>query len=200
MSAAPAPVSIPDGELLYVPELFAREESERLLHALLEGAAWESKRIKLYGREVASPRLTAWYGDPGAVYAYSGITLDPLPWIPPVLEVKARIESLAACSFNSVLANQYRDGLDSMGWHSDDEPELGENPVIASVSFGEPRRFLLRHKKRRDLDDLEFPLGNGALLVMRGTTQHFWRHRVPKTGRKIGPRVNLTFRRILTAP
>lgn len=168
-----------------------------MLHELRVGVEWEQKVIQIYGREVASPRLTAWYGDPGAVYSYSGITLDPLPWIRPIVEVKQRIEALAGCSFNSVLANQYRDGLDSMGWHSDDEPELGEEPVIASVSFGAVRRFLLRHRMRKDLEVLEFPLGGGAGLVMRGPTQRHWRHQVPKTGRKVGVRVNLTFRQIL---
>ena len=198
-SARATSMEIPDGELLLIPELFSHQESERLLHELLAGVRWDQKVIRIYGREVASPRLTAWYGDPGAVYAYSGITLDPLPWIRPIAEVKQRIEAQAGCIFNGVLVNQYRDGLDSMGWHSDDERELGEEPVIGSVSFGADRRFLLRHRERKDLEVLEFPLGGGAGLVMRGATQSHWGHQVPKTGGKGGIRVNLTYRRILTS-
>lgn len=190
-------IEIPDGDLLYGPTFFSPPESRRFLDELVRTAAWEQKVIKIYGRQMPSPRLTAWYGDAGAAYSYSGISLEPLPWLPVLLEIKARIESISETRFNSVLANQYRGGGDSMGWHSDDEPTLGERPVIASVSFGAARRFILRHKKKKDLERVEFPLGDGDLLVMRGETQKFWKHQVPKTRQQVGVRVNLTFRKIV---
>ena len=190
-------IEIPDGDLFYCPSFFSPPESKRFLDELVHAAAWEQKVVKIYGRETPSPRLTAWYGDAGAAYSYSGISLEPLPWLPVLLEIKARIESVSEVRFNSVLANQYRGGGDSMGWHSDDEPTLGERPVIASVSFGAARRFILRHKKKKDLASVEFPLGDGALLVMRGETQKYWKHQVPKTRQRVGVRVNLTFRKIV---
>ena len=190
-------IEIPDGDLLYGPTFFPPPESRRFLDELVHTAAWEQKVIKIYGRQMPSPRLTAWYGDAGAVYSYSGISLEPLPWVPVLLEIKARIESVSEARFNSVLANQYRGGGDSIGWHSDDESTLGERPVIASVSFGAARRFILRHKKKKDLEPVEFSLGDGALLVMRGETQKFWKHQVPKTRQQVGVRVNLTFRKIV---
>lgn len=148
--------------------------------------------IVLYGRSISSPRLSAWHGDSDAVYRYSGLRLEPAPWTPILLDVRERVEALAAARFNSVLLNLYRDGQDSMGWHSDDEPELGRNPLIASISLGAARRFLLQHKKRRLR--LEWLLEDGDVLVLGGTTQHCWRHHVPKIRQPMGPRINLTFR------
>ena len=144
----------------------------------------------------ASPRLSAWYGDPSARYAYSGLSLEPIPWFPVLAEIKAEVEAASGAVFNSVLANLYRDGADSMGWHSDDEPELGERPVIASASFGAIRRFRLRHRHRRELDPVAVPLNHGSLLIMKGDTQSNWKHQIPKTRKVSEPRVNLTFRTI----
>lgn len=156
------------------------------------------ERYFIHGREVPSPRLVSWHGDPGTGYAYSGVRHEPTPWTPALAEVRARIHQATGLTFNSVLANLYRDGDDSMGWHADKEPEIGPTPDdrwIASVSFGAERRFLLRH--RRDAaDQLELRLGGGTLLVMRGTTQTHYRHAVPKTRRPIGARLNLTFRHL----
>ena len=190
-------IDIKNGELLYVPALFSAQQAAHYLDTLLQTIAWEQKTIKIYGRQMPSPRLTAWYGDPGAAYAYSGIALEPLPWLPVLLEIKEHIEAIAAYTFNSVLANHYRNGADSMGWHSDDEPTLGDRPVIASLSLGSARRFILRHKNDKQLEPVELPLGDGALLIMRHETQKFWKHHVPKTRQCVGPRVNLTFRKIV---
>jgi alkylated DNA repair dioxygenase AlkB len=195
-----APVSLADGDARYVADFLTRAESSAYFSALFDRVDWEQHRIRIRGREIASPRLSAWYGDPGAHYRYSGLSLDPRPWLPPLLELKARVEAACDAPFNSVLLNLYRDGADSMGWHSDDEPELGERPVIASLSLGGTRRFRLRHRQRKDLEPVVIELGSGSLLIMRGDTQRFWKHQVPKTRRAVEPRINLTFRRILEAP
>ncbi len=185
-------LAMPDGECLLYERVFSGDRHDRLLQALLEQIPWQQQIIKIHGRDIASPRLSAWYGDPGAVYRYSGLRLEPLDWTPLLLEIKAVAEALAAVRFNSVLLNLYRDGQDSMGWHSDAEPELGRNPVIASVSLGAQRRFVLRHK--RSSACLRLDLEPGSVLLMRGATQHHWRHQLPKTREPKGPRVNLTFR------
>lgn len=188
-------LALPDGEGAWYRRAFTSAESAHLFAVLRQETPWRQHVITLYGRSIASPRLSAWYGDPGAVYSYSGLRLEPLPWTPTLCGVRERVEALASARFNSVLLNLYRDGQDSMGWHSDDEPELGRNPVIASVSFGAARRFLLQHKKRRLR--VELLLEDGDVLVLGGTTQHCWRHHVPKTRQPVGSRINLTFRAIL---
>ncbi|MDA0708902.1 MAG: alpha-ketoglutarate-dependent dioxygenase AlkB [bacterium] len=189
---------VKNGEMGYVKGFFTREQSQTYFSILMNTVAWEQKTIHMFGKPIASPRLTAWYGDAGVTYSYSGIRLSAPGWLPCLVEIKARIESFSGETFNSVLANLYRDGTDSMGWHSDDEAELGKNPVISSVSFGSPRDFALRHKQNRDVTPLTYILGDGDLLVMRGETQHYWKHQIPKTKQKICPRINLTFRRIVT--
>ncbi|MBW2495341.1 MAG: alpha-ketoglutarate-dependent dioxygenase AlkB [Deltaproteobacteria bacterium] len=190
------PISLVDGDVRFVADFLTRVESDARLAVLLDLVEWEQHRIRIRGREVASPRLSAWYGDPEAHYSYSGLSLEPRPWLPPILELKGRVESVCSSTFNSVLLNLYRDGSDSMGWHSDDEPELGAQPVIASLSLGATRRFRLRHRRRKDLEPVAIDLEGGSLLVMQGETQRFWRHQIPKTRRAVGPRINLTFRRI----
>lgn len=150
----------------------------------------------MWGRKMRQPRLTAWYGDAGSRYAYSGIELDPLPWTPLLGEIKARIEAAVGSNFNSVLLNYYRDHRDSVGFHSDDEPELGARPVIASLSLGEERTFILKHKQSKTAEPVRLRLASRSLLLMKGDTQHYWRHGVPKETRPCGPRVNLTFRTI----
>ena len=186
-----------NGELAYYPDVFTIPESNELFIKLIECIDWRQESIFIYGRKVLTPRLTAWYGDPGAVYKYSGVAFDPLPWTDELLVIKSRAEALAKTSFNSVLLNLYRDGNDSMGWHSDDEPELGKNPVIASVNLGESRRFDLRlkadHKQKQHI-----LLEDGSVLIMKGDLQHHWQHRVAKSAKVINPRMNLTFREIKT--
>jgi alkylated DNA repair dioxygenase AlkB len=144
----------------------------------------------MFGRRVAFPRLTAWYGDPGAAYTYSGVRNEPLPWTPLLRELRDRAAAAAGARFNSVLLNRYRDGRDGMGWHADDERELGR--VIASLSVGAVRTFELRH--RGDRERIALPLASGSLIVMAGDTQRHWTHRVPKDARAAGERINLTFR------
>jgi alkylated DNA repair dioxygenase AlkB len=182
--------------VVFYPAFFPAAEADRLLRELLDSTAWRQDTIKYFGKTYDVPRLTAWYGDEGTRYTYSGIENIPLPWTPPLLEVKQAVEPAAGVAFNSVLLNRYRTGKDGVSWHADDEPEFGERPVIASVSFGATRTFQVRHKKRKDLK-ASVELTHGSLLVMRGGTQENWVHQVPKTARPVGERLNLTFRRIV---
>ncbi|MFO1428587.1 MAG: alpha-ketoglutarate-dependent dioxygenase AlkB [Candidatus Competibacteraceae bacterium] len=187
-------IPLPDGTLTLYRDVF-KTEHDNLFQALHTETPWQQQVITLYGRAVASPRLSAWYGDPGAVYRYSGLRLEPLPWTAVLRRIKHRVADLATTPFNSALLNLYRDGQDSMGWHSDAEPELGRNPVIASVSLGAARRFVLRHKKRT-APSIALELEPGSVLIMAGALQHHWRHALPKTRQAVGPRINLTFRLI----
>lgn len=171
------------------------EDADALLAALREHVPWEIHRIRMFGREVDSPRLSCWIGDPEATYTYSRTRFAPQPWPAVLAPVRERLRETLREDFNSVLANRYRDGRDRMGWHSDDEPELGPQPVIASVSLGVARRFAL--KPRGDGPPLALALPHGSLLVMRGDTQARYRHALPGTARPVGERINLTFRRIL---
>lgn len=174
-------------------------EAEALFAALRDGVAWKQEKIRLFGDEFLQPRLTAWFGDPGAAYTYSGLTLEPTPWPAPIAALRARVEEASGHRFNSVLVNYYRGGDDSMGFHADAERELGEDPVIASVSLGARRRFLMKPTRKLDgAAPIELALGGGCLLVMGGATQRHWRHGVPRQ-RGAGPRINLTFRRIVSA-
>lgn len=170
---------------------FGMDDAVRILSALLSEVPWERREISVLGRLVEQPRLTAWYGDPGRTYRYSGLELTPLAWSQTMLELKAASEREAGFKFNSALANLYRDGSDGVAWHSDNEPELGVEPVICSLSFGSPRRFDLRHKDSGET--VKHVLPAGSALVMSGTTQRCWKHQIPKTKRNIGPRVNVTF-------
>jgi alkylated DNA repair dioxygenase AlkB len=187
--------ALPDAEVTYTPDFLEPSEAARLLEALLALPDWEQLPLFMFGRRVPAPRLSAWYGEAG--YAYSGVVHAPRAWPEALGPLRQKLTAEVGCEWNGVLASLYRDGADSMGWHSDAEPELGECPVIASVSLGERRRFLLRHRRRKDVETLEVPLDAGSLLVMRGPTQHHWKHSVPKTRRPVGARVNLTFRRIV---
>ncbi len=186
-------IPIQDGVLRLYPHLFSREERETFFTQLKDNVNWQQEEIKLYGRAIPLPRLTAWFGDEGKTYMYSGITVEPEPWTPTLLEIKSRIEEVSNVTFNSVLLNYYRNERDSVSWHSDDEPELGENPIIGSVSFGDVRTFQLKHKTDKSLT-ISKDLPDGSYLIMAGSTQHHWLHQIPKRTRKIGPRINLTFR------
>lgn len=179
--------------------LWPATECRHMATALRQTLAWQQKPIVIFGREVMQPRLTAWYGDPGCSYVYSGKRNEPLPWTPLLNDLRAAVEQITDARFNSVLANCYRDGQDSMGWHSDDEPELGPDPVIASLSFGAPRRFCLQHRKHK-AQRLELLLQDGDLLLMAGATQRHYRHALPKTAKPVGERLNFTFRWIRPRP
>jgi alkylated DNA repair dioxygenase AlkB len=186
---------LPDADLHYHPQFFTKECSDRLLLNLKEKIEWTQNTIRFYGKESLVPRLEAWYGDPGKSYAYSGIQMDPKPWTQELLTIKQAVEPLAEVVFNSVLINYYRDGKDRVAWHSDDEKELGQNPVIGSVSLGAERKFKLRHKQYKSNGlKHEILLRHGSFLLMQGSTQHHWMHEIPRTAKPIGPRINLTFR------
>jgi alkylated DNA repair dioxygenase AlkB len=184
-----------EGEARLWPQAFAGDEANRLLRELRTGVDWRQEEILIFGQRRLVPRLVAWHGDPGARYVYSGTEHRPQPWTPTLRHIRDRASALTGVVFNAVLLNLYRDGRDGMGWHADDEPELGRNPVIASVSLGAERRFCLRHRRRRDLK-VDLPLPHGSLLCMSGATQHHWLHALPKTRRPAGERINLTFRHV----
>ncbi|EED36361.1 2OG-Fe(II) oxygenase superfamily protein [Luminiphilus syltensis NOR5-1B] len=172
--------------------VFDDEQCRTLFNNLAHSIAWEQREITLFGKRHLQPRLIAWYGDGGASYTYSGLKLRPRPWVVPLMEIKTACEAVAGARFNGVLLNQYRDGNDAMGWHSDNETELGTNPTIASVSFGASRRFDLRHKRTKET--IRSWLPNGSILVMSGQTQTDWVHQVPRTKKVGDARINLTFR------
>jgi len=167
---------------------------DSLLQTLIDDSAWRQEEITVYGKPYLQPRLSAWYGD--LAYSYSGISLEPQPWTPTLLNIKRQVEALVEHEFNSVLLNYYRDQNDGMGMHSDDEHELGSQPAIASLSLGEVRSLLLKHKSRKDLKTVKLALAAGSLLLMQGETQRYWRHGINKQRQHCGPRVNLTFRSI----
>lgn len=179
-----------DGSMLYRSHFLLTSDSDDLMAGLLDEVPWESRSITIFGRSVMQPRLACWFGD--VSYSYSGITLEPRPWSPRLSRLKAAVEAATAQRFNSVLVNLYRDGNDSMGWHADDEAELGPEPFIASVSVGCTRRFRIRHRESKET--IEIALEPGSLLTMSGLSQRFWVHEVPKARRITEPRINLTFR------
>jgi alkylated DNA repair dioxygenase AlkB len=172
---------------------FDRAESDRFFAELYDSVAWKQEAIKLFGKEVLQPRLTAYYGE--KPYPYSGIVMKSQPWIASLLAIKSRIEPVANLKFNAVLINLYRDGSDRMGWHSDDERELAPGSAIASVNFGATRRFMFRRRDNHKIK-IDLELAQGDFLIMQGETQQFWQHQVPKTSQKLGARINLTFRAI----
>lgn len=185
---------LPGAEVIYYPNWLGSSLADKYLAHLRAQLPWRQDTITLYGREHLLPRLQSWHGDPDCRYRYSGIDLQPAPWEPVLLALKQRCSQTTTVDFNSVLANWYRGGADSMGMHADDEPELGVNPTIASVSLGQPRPFVFRHRvtKARYTQVLD----HGSLLVMAGATQQMYLHGIAKTARPISDRINLTFRHI----
>ncbi|MCY1288391.1 2OG-Fe(II) oxygenase superfamily protein [compost metagenome] len=192
---AECPLELPDAELRYLPGWVDAAEAERWLHELLAQTPWEQPQVVLHGKAYPVPRRVAWYGDDVATYRYSGLVHRPLPWTPLLAEIRRRVEGECAQPLNGVLLNYYRDGRDSMGWHSDDEAELGRNPLVASLNLGGARRFDLRRKGQTRIEH-SLLLEHGSLLVMAGATQHYWQHQVAKTRQPCAPRLNLTFRLI----
>lgn len=191
--AEPISLHLPDADIVYVPSFFTSDVASELYHDLLREIPWQQDNIKVFGKEFAQPRLTALFGNDGKPYSYSNITMQPNPWNLLLQKIKFHVESVAEINFTTVLLNYYRDGQDSNGWHADNEKELGINPTIASVSLGSERLFQLKHNaepSRRQNILLE----HGSLLIMKGTTQHFWKHQIPKTNKPVGGRINLTFR------
>lgn len=197
--AGAIPLGMPDAAGWYLPLWLCAAAAAEAFAELASTLDWRTHRLRLFGREVETPRRCAWYGDPGARYRYSGLTLEPLRWTRRLADLRAALEALTGTAFNAVLANLYRDGRDRMGWHADDEPELGPEPVVASLSLGAPRRFLLRHRSRKDLPTQSLTLEPGSLLVMAGATQRHWKHALPPSTRVRAARINLTFRQVQPA-
>jgi alkylated DNA repair dioxygenase AlkB len=178
------------GRLLYEPDFCSPLEADALFAWLRSEIPWRQETV--HGNPL--PRLNAWFADDGFRYSYSGLSHTGSGWLPELAEIKRDVETASGAAFNSLLLNLYRDGRDSIGFHTDAEPELGDNPVVATVSFGSERDFLFRHRKSKDV--LTYRLGHGSLLVMGGTSQHHWLHAVPKTEEPVGERISLTFRLI----
>ncbi len=184
---------LPDAEIVYYSDFFENEEANHLFEKLKNEIPWQQDDITVFGKKYPQPRLTALFGNDGKQYRYSNITMKPNTWNDLLLIIKNKVEEVCLENFTTVLLNYYRDGKDSNGWHADNEKELGINPVIASVSFGAERSFHLQHNSIKE-QKLKINLEHGSLLIMKGTTQHFWKHQIPKTAKPIGSRINLTFR------
>ncbi|WP_026978646.1 alpha-ketoglutarate-dependent dioxygenase AlkB family protein [Flavobacterium tegetincola] len=181
-----------NGEYIYIPNFLGTKTADRYLEAFKNNIEWQQQSMNMYGKQVLFPRLTSWYGENDKAYSFSGITLNPHAWSEELLQIKSLIEPISEVEFNSVLLNRYRDGNDSISWHTDAEKELGRNPIIASVNFGAERKFQLKHNDTQEKH--EIVLKHGSLLLMKGELQHFWKHQVPKQKNITKERINLTFR------
>ena len=190
-------IPIADGEVFYLRNLELGRDDVTVRDQLIAEVPWRQESILVWGKMYRQPRLVAWFGDEGSNYTYSGITLNPIPWTDLLFDIKKRVETVTSADFNSVLLNYYRDNRDSMGFHSDDEAELGQNPVIASLSLGEERTLVLKHRTSKLAKPVRLRLESGSLLLMKGETQRHWKHGIAKETRRCGPRINLTFRRIV---
>ena len=186
-------LQLPDSDITYFSNFLDYENASTCFELLKSSIPWRQDEIRVYGKIYPQPRLTALYGNNNRSYSYSGITMQPLPFSETILGLKTKLSGVTPVNFTSCLLNLYRDGKDSNGWHSDDEKELGQNPVIASVSLGQERYFHLKHKYLKNLKH-KILLEHGSLLLMRGQTQHYWLHQIAKTTKPIGERINLTFR------
>ena len=185
--------NLPDAAIIYYPHFFDKKEADTILAELKKETPWQQDEIRVFGKVHPQPRLTALFGNEGKPYSYSNIKMQPHLWNPLLQKIKSSVENVSNTNFTTVLLNLYRDGKDSNGWHADNEKELGLNPVIASISFGAERIFQLKHNSIPGLKQ-NILLEHGSLLLMKGTTQHFWKHQIPKTSKPIGERINLTFR------
>nr|WP_299074275.1 alpha-ketoglutarate-dependent dioxygenase AlkB [uncultured Allomuricauda sp.] len=188
-------LDLPQSDIAYYPNFISSEKATMYFNLLKQTISWQQDEITVFGKTYAQPRLTALYGNNGKTYTYSNITMRPNPFTQELHQIKTLVEKEIQIEFSTCLLNYYRDGKDSNGWHSDDEKELGENPPIASISLGTERFFHLRNISDKTLKH-KIVLEHGSLLVMKGETQHHWQHQIPKTGKKIGERINLTFRAI----
>ena len=186
---------VPDAHIEYYPNFFSEEQADVLFKKLLTETSWQQDNITVYGKTYPQPRLTALFGNEGKPYSYSNITMHPQPWNEILLQMKLKIAKVTQCDFTTVLLNRYRNGQDSNGWHADNEKELGTNPAIASISLGAARAFHLQHNSIKEAR-LKLTLEHGSLLLMKGTTQHYWKHQIPKTAKTVDQRINLTFRTI----
>ncbi|WNM20293.1 alpha-ketoglutarate-dependent dioxygenase AlkB family protein [Flavobacterium capsici] len=184
---------LPNASIEYYADFFEKSKANELFEKLKAEIPWQHEDITVFGKTYPQPRLTSLFGNEGKPYSYSNIIMQPNPWNPLLMFIKNEIETVCQENFTTVLLNFYRDGKDSNGWHADNEKELGKNPVIASASFGAERMFHLKHNSIED-QKLKINLEHGSLLIMKGETQHFWKHQIPKTNKPIGPRINLTFR------
>ncbi|AXT19435.1 alpha-ketoglutarate-dependent dioxygenase AlkB [Flavobacteriaceae bacterium AU392] len=191
----PINIDIRNASLIYYPNFFNLEVSNSYFKTLFETIKWQQDNITIFGKTYKQPRLTALYGDNNKSYSYSNITMQPHIFTKELKIIKTEIEKITQHNFTTCLLNLYRNGNDSNGWHSDDEKELGMNPTIASISFGAERVFQLKHKTDKNLKH-KLILKHGSLLIMKGTTQEFWKHQIPKTKKEVKPRINLTFRYI----
>jgi alkylated DNA repair dioxygenase AlkB len=189
----PINLNLPDSEIIYYPHFFDKKEADIIFEQLIEDIPWQQDDIRVFGKNYPQPRLTALFGNEGKSYSYSNIKMQPNAWSPLLEKIKTQVEQVTKVNFNVVLLNYYRNGKDSNGWHADNEKELGTNPVIASLSFGTERTFQLKHNLDKN-QKINIALEHGSLLIMQGTTQHFWKHQIPKTSKPIGGRINLTFR------
>ena len=187
--------SIPDGKIFYYPTFLSKKEADLLYAVFLETTPWQKDNISVYGKTYEHPRLTSLYGLNEKPYSYSNISMHPNPMTPILKDLLSKIENKTEHSFNAVLLNLYRDGKDSNGWHADNEKELGENPIIASISLGQERYFHLKHREIKE-ERFKIKLAHGSLLLMAGALQHHWLHQIPKTTRPLKQRINLTFRNI----
>jgi alkylated DNA repair dioxygenase AlkB len=194
-----AMIDLPDADLHYLPQWVDADVADRWLLELSQRTPWLQPQISIYGRTVPVPRLVAWYGDAEARYRYSGLLHEPLPWTPLLAEIRQRVQQQVGQTLNGVLLNLYRDGQDAMGWHSDDERELGEQPLVVSLNLGAARRFDFRRKGGSRIEH-SIELGHGSLLVMSGPTQHYWQHQIARSRKVSEPRLNLTFRQINREP
>jgi alkylated DNA repair dioxygenase AlkB len=183
-----------EGTLNLYSGFLAKDNADNLYKFFLDELAWSAEYIRMFGKIILVPRLVCWYGDKEASYHYSGVEHTPIPWTDSLASLKTKVAASTQQPFNSVLGNLYRNENDSMGWHSDDEKELGKDPFIASISLGSARKFKARHKSTRELVELTLP--HGSMLTMSGPFQYHWQHCVPKTRKPTTPRINLTFRYI----
>ena len=188
-------ISVLDAALYFASRIALPNDDIKILARLIKETPWRAENIVVWGKSYIQPRLIAWYGDEGRSYAYSGIKMSPLPWTPLVRSLLDAVESVTGDRFNSALLNYYRDERDSMGFHSDDEKELGTSPTIASLSLGQERELVFKHKTKK-LKPVRLALPSGSLLVMKGPTQSNWKHGIEKSALHMGPRVNITFRQI----
>lgn len=184
-----------DGEVYYHGRIVNSQEAQYYYDRFMETIEWRNDEAVVFGKRIQTKRKVAWYGDHPYLYTYSNTTKKALPWTPELLALKQKAEELTGTVFNSCLLNLYHDGQEGMAWHSDNEKSLGVNTVIASLSFGAERKFAFKHKNTKAM--LALQLEAGSLLVMQGTTQTYWLHRLPPTTKVLRPRVNLTFRTII---